>query len=290
MSGLPENSFSDDCLYLNIIRPHDQSSRPESGWPVLVWIHGGGYSVGFSWYYGYQNISLNFVSQNLIVVTIQYRLAFSGFTSTGDEEMPGNLGYWDQTQAFKFLKENIAEFGGNPNNLVAFGLSAGGASTAALSISPASRDLISKSIEMSGAVFANWHASDQIIQVTEDLSKVLGCPPVTKSKNLKKCFKTKTAQEFLTAIKIIGGTRKDVNLLKFHPRIDGDFFPVDFPQLIKESPPKPTMMGYTDQEAGYFSQFLFKIKLIHTIFQRFLASAKASTLFTFQKNRSNFIL
>ena len=99
----------------------------------------GGYVVGASFMYGYQNISLNFASQGLIVVTIQYRLGFMGFSSTGDAELPGNLGYWDQTAAFKFLKENVAHFGGDSNKIVAFGLSAGGGSTSALSISPHSR-------------------------------------------------------------------------------------------------------------------------------------------------------
>ena len=231
-----------------------QTAKPESGYPVLVWVHGGGYEVGATFFYGYKDIGFNFASQDLIVVTIQYRLGFTGFSSTGDSEMPGNLGYWDQTAAFKFLKNNIKEFGGDERNIIAFGLSAGGASTAALSVSPASRNLISKSIEMSGAVFANWHASEQVVQVTDELSKALNCPPVTESKKLKKCFKSKTPKEFLEAVKVIGNARFDVNLLKFHPRIDGEFFPADFPELIKAAPKKPTMMGFTDQEAGYFGK------------------------------------
>ncbi|KAE9552805.1 hypothetical protein FO519_003992 [Halicephalobus sp. NKZ332] len=253
LSGLPETLFSDDCLYLNIFRPHNQSSKPESGYPVLVWVHGGGYEVGATFFYGYKDISLNFATQDIIVVTIQYRLGFTGFSSTGDSVMPGNLGYWDQTAAFKFLKENIKEFGGDENNIVAFGLSAGGASTAALSIAPASRGLISKSIEMSGAVFANWHAGEQVVQVTAKLSEALGCPPISESSKLKKCFKSKTPKEFLEAVKVIGNARYGVNLVKFHPRIDGDFFPADFPELIKTAPKKPTMMGFTDQEAAYFT-------------------------------------
>uniref|UniRef100_A0AC34FVZ0 Carboxylesterase type B domain-containing protein n=1 Tax=Panagrolaimus sp. ES5 TaxID=591445 RepID=A0AC34FVZ0_9BILA len=251
LSGLPISMFSDDCLYLNIFRPHDNTTRPSSGWPVLVWVHGGGYVVGATFMYGYQNISLNFATQGLIVVTIQYRLAFSGFSSTGDSEMPGNLGYWDQTEAFKFLKQNIANFGGDPKKIVAFGLSAGGGSTAALSMSPHSRDYISSSIEMSGSVYANWASSDMVVAVTKQVAREIGCPET--SAELKKCYQKTKPEKFLEAIERIGPARRDINLVKYNPRIDGDFFPKDFTELIKEFPPKPALIGFTDQEAGYFT-------------------------------------
>uniref|UniRef100_A0A914YMW5 Carboxylesterase type B domain-containing protein n=1 Tax=Panagrolaimus superbus TaxID=310955 RepID=A0A914YMW5_9BILA len=166
--------------------------------------------------------------------------------------MPGNLGYWDQTEAFKFLKQYIGNFGGDPEKIVAFGLSAGGGSTAALSMSPHSRDYISSSIEMSGSVYANWASSDMVVAVTKQVAREIGCPET--SAELKKCYKQTKPEKFLEAIEKIGPARRDINLVKYNPRIDGDFFPKDFTELIKESPPKPALIGFTDQEAGYFSK------------------------------------
>lgn len=82
-------------------------------------------------------------SKNVIVVSINYRLGFFGFFSTGDENSPGNYGLWDQTLALKWIKENIEFFGGNPENVTIFGQSAGGASVDFLTLSPHSRGRIS---------------------------------------------------------------------------------------------------------------------------------------------------
>jgi carboxylesterase type B len=121
------------------------------GYPVLVWVHGGGFCIGNAILYGFKNLSNNFVKQDIIVITVQYRLGhlgwykkmitptILGFLSTGDEIMPGNYGLWDLAQAFKFIHENIQEFGGDPKKITAWGLSAGGALVSALSLSPHSR-------------------------------------------------------------------------------------------------------------------------------------------------------
>ncbi len=118
---------------------------------MLVWIHGGGYAIGGAELYGYKTIVEQFVSKGLVVVSIQYRLGplgqsllrqnhiGSGFLSTGDQVVSGNLGYWDQTAALAFIQANIAPFGGDPSRVTVFGLSAGGASVAALTLSPHSR-------------------------------------------------------------------------------------------------------------------------------------------------------
>jgi hypothetical protein len=75
----------------------------------------------------------------VIVVTINYRLGFFGFLCTGDENAKGNQGMWDQVLALKWVKENIHNFGGDPNNITVFGHSAGGVSVDLLALSPHSR-------------------------------------------------------------------------------------------------------------------------------------------------------
>lgn len=77
--------------------------------------------------------------KDVVVVSINYRLGFFGFLSTGDENARGNFGLWDQTLALKWVKENISYFGGDPENVTIFGQSAGAASVDFLTLSPHSR-------------------------------------------------------------------------------------------------------------------------------------------------------
>ncbi|TKR94482.1 hypothetical protein L596_008758 [Steinernema carpocapsae] len=130
-----EGEFSEDCLTMNIMAPSKTSTDPK-GYPVMVFIYGGGFEFGSSSFYPYQNISENFVSDGIVFVTFNYRLSAFGFFSTGDNVIPGNLGYWDQTLALQFIQDVISHFGGNPDSVTITGESAGGASVSALTYSP----------------------------------------------------------------------------------------------------------------------------------------------------------
>ena len=91
--------------------------------PVMVWIHGGAFVSGSGtfWDYGPQY----FMERGVIVVSINYRLGPLGFLSTATEELPGNLGLWDQSLALTWLQDNIQYFRGDPARLTLFGESAG---------------------------------------------------------------------------------------------------------------------------------------------------------------------
>ncbi|KAK0411837.1 hypothetical protein QR680_005870 [Steinernema hermaphroditum] len=254
--------ISEDCLYLNIMTPERESKDPE-GYPVLFWVHGGGYCLGAANIYGYQNVSDNFVSKGIIVVTIQYRLGPLGFLSTGDGVLPGNLGLWDQAAALKYVYENIANFGGNPKKITVWGLSAGGSSVQQLSISPVTRDYVHQSIEMSGSAFAEWATSDRVVGVSRDLAANMGCP--LESEAMLKCMSTKSVDEILDGVDRTGPTRYDLNIVKYGPRIDGDFFPIDYERLVEESPQRPAIIGMTAKESTFFTILGFS-KTINTLY------------------------
>ncbi|EYB92305.1 hypothetical protein Y032_0195g1472 [Ancylostoma ceylanicum] len=95
----PPEQPSEDCLTLNIIRPKKEA--PPSGFPILFWVHGGGYEIGSALFYGYKGFADIYIPSDIIVVTIQYRLGVYGFFSTGDSRIPGNLGLFDMAEALK---------------------------------------------------------------------------------------------------------------------------------------------------------------------------------------------
>ncbi|MBI5830996.1 MAG: carboxylesterase/lipase family protein [Armatimonadetes bacterium] len=142
-----EAKQSEDCLTLNLWCPADRA-QPR---PVMVWIHGGGLVNGGSAKGYYDGTQL--ARRGVIVVTINYRLGAFGFlTHAGLGAGPqGNWGLLDQIAALRWVRDNIAAFGGNPGCVTIFGESAGALSTCTLLASPAARGLFHRAIAQSGA-------------------------------------------------------------------------------------------------------------------------------------------
>ncbi|NXS61696.1 SASB hydrolase, partial [Brachypteracias leptosomus] len=136
---------SEDCLYLNVYTPISQEK--EGKLPVFVWIHGGGLVFGAASSYDGSALA---AFENVVVVTIQYRLGIVGFFSTGDKHARGNWGYLDQVAALQWIQENIVHFGGDPSSVTIVGESAGGISVSALVLSPLAKGLFHKAISESG--------------------------------------------------------------------------------------------------------------------------------------------
>ena len=142
---------SEDCLYLNVWTPKTDGGRR----PVMVWIHGGGFSIG-SGSQGIYDGSVLARRGDVVVVTINYRLGALGFMRLADVtggKIPatGNEGLLDQITALEWVRDNIAEFGGNPGNVTIFGESAGGMSVGTLLAMETARGLFHKAIPQSGA-------------------------------------------------------------------------------------------------------------------------------------------
>jgi para-nitrobenzyl esterase len=148
--------MDEDCLYLNVWRPNVAAS----GSPVMVWIHGGGFTTGSAadlvptsidhlWYDG-----RFFAERGVVVVSINYRLGVFGFfahPALAAEDSPvGNQGLLDQQLALRWVQDNIAAFGGDPDNVTIFGESAGAGSVCMHTVSPGSRGLFHRAISQSG--------------------------------------------------------------------------------------------------------------------------------------------
>lgn len=142
-------SDNEDCLLLNVFAP---AAKGRANRPVMVWIHGGGFAEGFAGARQYDPAPL-VREGGLVVVSINYRLATLGFLALKSLDEPnamsGNQAIRDQQAALKWVKRNIAAFGGNPANVTIVGESAGASSVAALVASPLSKGLFQKAIAQS---------------------------------------------------------------------------------------------------------------------------------------------
>ncbi len=148
----------EDCLALNVYSPRRTREEVASGGarlPVMVWIHGGSNVIGHSGFYDGGNLA---VSQNLVVVTINYRLGPIGWfrhaslrgAGTREADHSGNFGTLDMIQALRWVQENIAAFGGDPGKVTIFGESAGGTDVFTLLLSPQAKGLFHRAIAQSG--------------------------------------------------------------------------------------------------------------------------------------------
>lgn len=150
LPGVPELPISEDCLFLNVTTPREQTDKPR---PVIVWMHGGGYTSGSGNAYDAQRMA----SQgDVVVVTINYRLGIFGYFGHPGLRGSGNFGLADQLAALHWVKRNARAFGGDPGNVTLAGQSAGAMSTCALLTSPATVGLVDKAIIDSGSCMVDW--------------------------------------------------------------------------------------------------------------------------------------
>lgn len=141
---------SEDCLYLNVCAP--SGPTPPGGWPVLFWLHGGGYRTGSGTQAGEGEA---FARAGIVVVTINYRLGALGVANLGgifgsSEADAGVCGLLDQIAALRWVRANITAFGGDPNRITAYGVSAGGKSVGNLMASPLSAGMFAQAVISSG--------------------------------------------------------------------------------------------------------------------------------------------
>uniref|UniRef100_A0A348G5Z4 Carboxylic ester hydrolase n=1 Tax=Odontomachus monticola TaxID=613454 RepID=A0A348G5Z4_ODOMO len=194
----------EDCLYLNVYTPKvpsDEEAVTFQRFPVMLWFHGGGWLAGaaHSAFYGPKFL----LDHDVVLVTANYRLGPLGFLSTEDMECPGNAGMKDQAQSIRWVHENIAAFGGDPNRVTIFGESAGGASVHYHMISPLSQGLFHRGISQSGTTHCPWAFVQPGLanKKAKALAERLNCP-TESSKELLACLRTKDADDIISTDRI----------------------------------------------------------------------------------------
>ena len=170
----------EDCLYLNVWKADEVSAEKK---PVMVWIHGGGYELGGTADPLYECSSLVRENPDIIAVSIAYRVGIFGFFHLShlpdgkDYPDAQNLGIMDHMMALKWVHENIAAFGGDPDNVTIFGESAGGESVTVLPLIEGSHKYFKRVIAQSGSPVLS-RSTEQCIETTNEVMKILGCKTV----------------------------------------------------------------------------------------------------------------
>jgi para-nitrobenzyl esterase len=170
---------NEDCLYLNVWAPRNNSDIDSVGRPVMFWIHGGGNSIGTANTYPGHRLA---GGENVVLVTINYRLGLLGWMShpalrgegRSSSDASGNYGNLDMIAALEWVQKNIASFGGDPDNVTIFGESAGGLNVYSLMASSPAKGLFHRAIAQSGSTSTTplWRAENfaDDEQPGEDLS------------------------------------------------------------------------------------------------------------------------
>jgi carboxylesterase type B len=118
-----------------------------------------------------------FLDQDIVLVTLNYRLGSLGFISTG-EDAPGNNGLKDQVMAMKWIRDNIESFGGDSDSVTLYGYSAGAWSITLHLVSPMSRGLFHKAIIGSGSALGHWSLPSNQLELAQKQAEIVGCPVV----------------------------------------------------------------------------------------------------------------
>jgi para-nitrobenzyl esterase len=242
---------SEDCLSLNVWTPGLDGLRR----PVMVWIHGGGFSGGTGAGLLYRGEELA-RRGNVVVVTINYRLGALGFlghrslTDERDGGVSGNWGLLDQVAALRWVGEYIESFGGNAQNVTIFGESAGGMCVAALMSSPAARGLFHRAIVQSGPPYA--HSLLHAQRIGDDLSEVLGLDAADRA-----TWQSVPAAALVDATQTLQSVTPPPGQLPlpFLPVVDGTFLPRSPYEGIAEGAgaPTPLLIGTNRDELTLFA-------------------------------------
>ena len=190
-----EAVVQEDCLLLNIYAP--EIAIDGLPLPVMVWIHGGALTIGSGRMdeYGPQYFM---DTESVVVVTINYRLGPFGFLSMGTEDVPGNAGFRDQSLALKWVNDNIANFGGDPETISIAGESAGSLSVALHLVSPMSQGLFQRAILQSGTGLSpNWEPNtpEQALKQADQVSTAVGCD---EEDDILSCLQRRDVDEFVS--------------------------------------------------------------------------------------------
>ncbi len=237
---------SEDCLYLNVWTP---ATNAQAKLPVMVWIYGGGFMLGMTSVPLYDGTKL--AQKGVVVVSVAYRLGPFGFLahpelSRESGKGSGCYGLQDQVAGLRWVRDNIAQFGGDPSCVTIFGESAGSVSVSLLTVVPSAKGLFQRAIAESGSAIAPGHVPplESAEQAGTNFLRQLGASDIKSARALSS--------------ESIQGAIKGLSLGQFRPVVDGDFLPADPYELFQAGRfnDTPLLIGFNSDEGAWFVSFL----------------------------------
>lgn len=253
----------ENCLFLNI---YTKTLKAGSKTPVMVYLHGGAYMTGSG--NAETGLGPEFLLQNdVILVTLNYRLEVLGFLNLDIAEIPGNAGMKDQVAALRWVKNNIRKFGGDPDNVTLFGESAGGTSVTYHLQSSMSKGLFHKAIAQSGVSIADGVVGKNGQERAFRVGQILGKHTNNKTELLEFLRSVPAIKLANLTMKTMTTDEKDKGLLvHFIPVIEKKFYNIE--SFITEEPLDllleskvnkiPLMLGYNSAEGLFMLRDLLK--------------------------------
>lgn len=244
-----EEEMSEDCLYLNVWTP---AQSTDEKLPVIFWIHGGAFMTGYG--HSAHFDGEHFARQGVILVTINYRLNIFGWMvskeldAENEKGISGNYGLLDQIAALKWVRRNIASFGGDPENITIAGQSAGAACVQALVCSPLTKGLYAKAIMQSGGGPSPF--PDMVFPTLEEAEKETDITALGV-KNLAEA-------RALSGAELLDRWKKTMPrpVLQRYPVVDGYVLTNSVAETITagDTPEVPILIGYTAREGLAFAR------------------------------------
>lgn len=238
----PLPGMSEDCLYLNI---WTTAKSEKDRLPVMVWVHGGGFTRGAGSLASYDGEIL--ARKGAVIVTINYRLSVFGFyahpalTAESEHHASGNYGLMDQVAALQWVKKNISAFGGDPGRVTIFGESAGSWSVNVLTATPLAKGLFQRAIGESGAQFSPMKSLADAEKAGEAVATALGAGATQGTpQEILKALRAKSAEDVLRA-----GDTPVAN-----PDVDGWLLPQDIATIFAQGKQNdvPVIVGFNADE------------------------------------------
>lgn len=262
-----EATYSEDCLYLNVWTK--ASAQPEKKLPVALWIFGGGLREG--WGSEPEFDGQEFAAKDVVLVSFNYRVGPFGFfahpelIAEGGEQASGNFGTLDQIEALRWVKKNIAQFGGDPDNVMIFGQSAGSRSVKTLVASPVARGLFNKAVIMSGSglslptdpvpTFGGMPFPQPkpltLNEAAQQIKVVADWANMTSLEQLRRAS-TETIYSLGTLYTSVTGQRSPLTAMPISPYVEDYVLPESFDDACLDGTLAnvPYMIGFTLNDAG----------------------------------------
>lgn len=233
--------YSEDCLNLNIFKP-----KQEGSYPVIVFIHGGGFDSGANSESPFDGNAL--AKRGIVTVFIQYRVGVFGYFTHEDVKKEsgheGNFGLDDQVTALKWIRKHIGEFSGDPTNITVMGQSAGAMSIQTMLLSSRCKGLFDKVIMMSGAgKFPSMGTPKPVEERREywlDVMKRCGCNDLESFRNIE-------PKLIFDQLETVKKERKD-NMISTMTMVDHYYLEKSQEELFKQSIDVPTIVGFTNND------------------------------------------